>query len=172
MKATHFFIGLFAMALASCGGGDSPKPNKAAAPAQSMIEKEKPAEPTSQSTGEINIAGNDEMKYDKSVLKAKAGEEVTVVLTHSGKLPKAAMGHNFVLLKQGADMATFATKAMTAAENDYIPEGTDEVIAHTKTIGGGETTSVTFIAPAAGTYQFLCTFPGHYAMMNGEFIVE
>jgi azurin len=80
------------------------------------------------------------------------------------------MGHNFVLLKKGVDLQQFALRAMNAAETAYIPAG-DEVIAHTKVIGGGEATSVTFDAPEPGTYQFLCTFPGHFAMMQGKFIV-
>jgi azurin len=39
-------------------------------------------------------------------------------------------------------------------------------------IGGGESDTITFDAPEAGTYVFLCTFPGHYQVMRGEFIVE
>ncbi|MEM6771051.1 MAG: plastocyanin/azurin family copper-binding protein, partial [Bacteroidota bacterium] len=27
-------------------------------------------------------------------------------------------------------------------------------------------------APAAGEYDFICTFPGHYGVMKGKFIVE
>ncbi|HRN94472.1 MAG TPA: plastocyanin/azurin family copper-binding protein, partial [Chitinophagales bacterium] len=87
--------------------------------------------------------------------------------------PVAAMGHNFVLLAQGTDLAKFATAAVAAKDNDYIPADlASSVIAHTKTIGGGETTEVEFPAPAAGTYDFLCSFPGHSAMMKGKFIVE
>ena len=43
---------------------------------------------------------------------------------------------------------------------------------HTKTIGGGESTSVTFptsILKKGGAYQYLCTFPGHNALMHGSF---
>ena len=39
-------------------------------------------------------------------------------------------------------------------------------------IGGGQTTSITFTAPAAGTYDFICSFPGHSGLMKGKFIVE
>ena len=46
------------------------------------------------------------------------------------------------------------------------------IIAATKLLGGGETDTVIFDAPAAGTYEFLCSFPGHYAIMKGKFIVE
>jgi len=46
------------------------------------------------------------------------------------------------------------------------------VLAHTKTIGGGESASVTFptsILKKGGAYQYLCTFPGHNALMHGTF---
>jgi azurin len=43
------------------------------------------------------------------------------------------------------------------------------VIAHTPMAKPGETTEVTFTAPAAGTYPFICTVPGHYMLMKGVF---
>ena len=173
MKLKHLFIGLLAVTLASCGGSEAPKTETA--PAESMIETEAPAETPAEEVDEnavvLEIAGDDAMKFDKKELRVKEGQEVTVVLTHTGKMAKAAMGHNFVVLAAGTDMAEYATEAMQSPDTDYVIEG-DQVIAHTSTIGGGETTKVTFTAPAAGTYKFLCTFPGHYAMMNGDFIVE
>ena len=39
-------------------------------------------------------------------------------------------------------------------------------------IGGGESVTIEFDAPEAGTYDFLCTFPAHFAMMKGKFIVK
>lgn len=119
----------------------------------------------------LELAGNDQMKFDKSELKVKAGQKVTLNFKHTGKMSKDVMGHNFVLLKQGTDLADFATKAVKAKDNDYIPAG-DEVIVHTKVLGGGENTSITFDAPEKGTYDFICSFPGHYSMMKGKFIVE
>lgn len=122
---------------------------------------------------ELEISGDDQMKYDKTELKVNAGQKVKLTLIHVGKMPKDAMGHNWVLLNQGADLAAFAAEAIKAKDNDYIPAGKEgDIIAHTKTIGGGETTSIEFDAPAAGTYEFLCSFPGHSGMMKGHFIVE
>ncbi len=118
----------------------------------------------------IVINSNDQMRFDKSEIRVKAGEKIKLTLNHTGKLPKNAMGHNFVLLEKGVDMADFAMKAMNAKDNQYIPA--KGVIAHTKLIGGGESTTIEFTAPAKGTYEFLCSFPGHYAMMKGKFIVE
>ncbi len=123
----------------------------------------------------VNVAltGNDMMQYDKNEIKVKAGQEVTLTLRHVGKLDKKVMGHNFVLLMQGVNMQEFGIKASEAGEaTDWIPEDGKEVIAHTKMLGGGESTSITFTAPAAGTYDYICSFPGHVAMMKGKFIVE
>lgn len=89
-------------------------------------------------------------------------------------MPVSAMGHNFVLLKQGVDLRAFGNASAQSKAPDYdIPtELLSNIIAHTKMIGGGESVSIKFVAPAKGTYQFLCTFPGHYGMMKGLFIVE
>lgn len=117
------------------------------------------------------INSDDLMRFDQGELRVKAGATVELTLNHTGQLPKTAMGHNVVILKPGTDIATFAQSAAAASENEYIPEG-DDVIVHTALIGGGESTSITFEAPAAGTYDFICSFPGHYALMQGKFIVE
>ena len=121
---------------------------------------------------ELVLSSNDLMAYDKTELRVKAGKKVTLTLIHTGKMAKTAMGHNFVLLKQGTDVADFATEAVQSRENDFIPESGDAIIAYTKLIGGGESTTITFDAPAPGTYDYICSFPGHYGVMRGKFIVE
>ncbi len=121
---------------------------------------------------QVNLTGNDMMQFNLNEIRVKAGETVKLTLTHVGQLPENAMGHNFVLLQQGTDIVDFATKAASASSNDYIPEGTENVIVSTEMIGGGEVTSIEFTAPEAGTYDFICSFPGHYVQMQGKFIVE
>jgi azurin len=77
-----------------------------------------------------------------------------------------------VFLNKGVKRSTFASKAAGSKENDYIPEGTTDVLAYTKMLGGGETTTIEFTAPEAGTYDYICSFPAHFAMMKGKLIVE
>lgn len=50
----------------------------------------------------------------------------------------------------------------------------DQVLFHTEMVGGGETTEVTFTAPdEPGEYEYLCSFPGHYAAgMKGFLVVK
>ncbi len=124
------------------------------------------------SVANLVISADDAMKYDKNELKVKAGQRVKLTLRHTGKMDINVMGHNVVILKQGTNTADFAAKAAVSRDNDYIPEGTDAVIAHTKMIGGGQVTTIEFDAPAVGTYDFICSFPAHFALMQGKFIVE
>lgn len=120
----------------------------------------------------IVITANDFMKYNLNEIRAKSGQKVKLTLRHIGTQEVRVMGHNVVILKQGVDIAKFAAKAASAKDNDYIPVDTDEVIANTKMIGGKQTTSIEFTAPEPGTYDFICSFPAHFAMMKGKFIVE
>jgi len=122
----------------------------------------------------VQINATDQMKYDVVAIDATVGEKVTVTLTNTGMLPKAAMAHNFVLLKAGTDVAAFASAAMTHPENGYIaPDMADKVIVSSKLLGPGESDTVSFIAPAAGVYDYICTFPGHaLAGMRGTLTVK
>jgi azurin len=125
-------------------------------------------------TKTVTIHTSDTMKYDVTDIEATAGQKVTVTLINAGTIPKAAMAHNFVLLKAGSDVTVFATAALTHQDTDYMPpELAGEVIVATKLLGPGESDTVTFTAPAAGVYDYLCTFPGHaMAGMRGTLTVK
>src|SRR3546814_4230199 len=80
----------------------------------------------------------------KEIVVDKTCTEFTINLQHTGKLPKAAMGHNVVVTKE-ADKQGAATDGMAAGlDNDYVKPDDARVIAHTPVIGGGESTSVKF----------------------------
>jgi len=120
---------------------------------------------------QLDISGNDQMQYDKATLTVPAScKEVTLTLHHTGKLPREAMGHNWVLVN-AADFNAVANAGLGAGlANDYVAPGDKRVLAHTKTIGGGQTTSVTFptsLLKPGGDYRYLCSFPGHNALMRG-----
>ena len=156
---------LFGLVLLVYSCGNEPKQEKFS------YERVKVEEKTNNNENSLVINSNDQMLFDKSILKAKAGEEVNLILNHTGKIGKEFMGHNFVLLKNDVDVDDFAQAAMLAKENEYIPDG-DDTIAYTSMIGGGESDQISFTVNNPGTYVFLCTFPGHYQIMRGEFIVE
>jgi azurin len=123
---------------------------------------------------QIHIQANDQMKFDVASIDAAPGQKIRVTLVNTGTLPKAAMAHNFILLKAGTDVSAFAAAAMTHPETGYVPpEMADKVIVATKMLGPGESDTVSFTAPAAGTYDYICSFPGHaLAGMRGTLIVK
>jgi azurin len=123
----------------------------------------------------LEISGSDMMQYDKKELKvAKDCTQVELTLTHSGKLPATAMGHNWVLVK-GSDAGAVASAGLSAGPtNNYVDPTDKRVIAHTKLVGGGESSSVTFPVSAlkAGeSYTYECTFPGHNGIMTGKLTI-
>ena len=88
------------------------------------------------------------MTYDKNKFAGNSGKNIGLTLNHKGKVSKEFMGHNFVLLKKGVNVDEYAKKAVLAKSNDYIPNS-DETIAYTKMLGGGESTTISFSAPEA-----------------------
>lgn len=130
----------------------------------------------------IELTGNDQMQYDKTALTVPAGATVTINLKNIGSMPKESMAHNFVLLVSGVTAMDFGGACAQPdsganADNGYFPtkqELVDQVVAHTDgQAGPGETVSVTFTAPeTAGTHEYVCTFPGHFAVMRGVLTVQ
>ena len=125
-----------------------------------------------QDTIKITVNSNDKMQYDLSEIDVYEGQTVVLTLNHTGTMPMASMGHNFVLLKMGTDIDAFEEKAGKAMKDGYIPSDKSDIIANTVLLGGGESDTITFTAPAVGTYDFLCSFPGHYSVMKGKFNVK
>ena len=136
----------------------------------------KPAEAAADGACKAVAKGDDGMKFDIKEIKINKAScpEFTVEVDHIGKLPAAAMGHNVVITKT-ADVDAVAKEGAGAAATNYVKDGDERVIAHTKVVGGGEKDSVTFKTDkleAGGDYDFFCSFPGHYAVMRGKVVVE
>ena len=115
------------------------------------------------------------MKYNITLVEARPGEPLRLVLSNVGNVPKDVMGHNFVLLRKGTDIAAFAQKAANDKASNYLPASVmDQVIVSIKQLGPHESAAVDFNAPTEpGTYDYLCTFPGHYMIgMRGELVVK
>lgn len=124
----------------------------------------------------VAISGNDLMQFSLKEFEVKGGEEVELEFKNAGTLPKIAMGHNLVILKEGVSAIAFGGKAMQAGANatNALPDSVKgDVLAFTKLLGPGEVEVVKFTAPKKpGIHQFVCTFPGHYAMMRGVMVVK
>ena len=124
----------------------------------------------------VSISGNDQMQFSVKEFEVKAGEQVELEFKNEGTLPKIAMGHNLVILKEGVSAIAFGGKAMQAGANatNALPDAVKgDVLAYTKLLGPGESEIIKFKAPEKpGLLQFVCTFPGHYAMMRGVMVVK
>ena len=125
---------------------------------------------------EVVITGNDTMQFDVKNFEEKAGAKVKLTLKNVGKIPKIAMGHNLVVLKKGITAVAFGQKALGAGASatNALPESLmGDVIAATKLLGPAESETIEFTAPKeAGSYEYVCTFPGHFALMRGTMMVK
>lgn len=123
-------------------------------------------------SNDIVVEGNDLMQFDKNLLRVKAGETVKITFKNVGELPKESMGHNLIVLKSGTDVTAFGGEAIKAVSNDYIPATfASSIVAHTKLLGPGESDVIEFVLEP-GVYPYLCSFPGHYGIMQGQIVAE
>lgn len=112
------------------------------------------------------------MKFDLESFKVKAGDKITLEVDNLD-----GMQHNLLIAKPGTlEKVGAAADAMLrdpkASEKFYIP-AIPEVLFATKMIGPQELYTLSFTAPSTpGKYPFVCTFPGHWRMMNGIMVVE
>ena len=194
MKSRHILTAsVLAIALAACGNSPAPEaPAADAAPVEPAATTEPapveaapaPAEAApAATTGSkpavvadcaTTIEGNDAMQYNADSITIPAScSQFTVNLKHVGKLAVNVMGHNFVVAKE-ADMAGINADGMAVAP-EHLKDGDARVVAQTKMIGGGESASVTFDVAKikdGGPYKFFCSFPGHFALMQGSLQVQ
>ncbi|HLS29943.1 MAG TPA: plastocyanin/azurin family copper-binding protein [Flavobacteriaceae bacterium] len=123
----------------------------------------------------IEIKGQNNMTYDKTEIVVKPGERITIRLTTVTDYKPRQMSHNWVLLKQTADVQSFVAASEKSAIEDFVaPNMRDQVYAYTSMAAGGETVEVTFTAPERPSkYMYVCTFPGHFfAGMMGTLTVK
>jgi len=159
-----------ALVLTACGKKDeSSAATPSSAPATAA------AAPAAPAVAVLELTANDAMKFSVTRFEVTAGQDVKLVFTNMGTMPKVAMGHNVVVLKKGTDVKAFADAAVAAAATDYIPAGkADQIIAHTKMLGPKQTDEITFKAPTEpGEYPFVCSFPAHFLSgMKGVMVVK
>ncbi|WKY57048.1 azurin [Vibrio sp. SNU_ST1] len=122
---------------------------------------------------EVSIDASDQMKFSTDILSVPSScKEVKVTLNHTGSLPAQSMGHNIVITDTALFQAVGIDGMSAGIDNNYVKPNDNRVYAFTRIIGGGESTSVTFSTEkmkAGGDYSFICSFPGHWAIMRGKF---
>ena len=106
-----------------------------------------------------------------SIVRA-AGETIRLTFVNPDVVP-----HNWALLKPGSlqrvgELANQLVADPEVASRHYIPTSPD-VLSYTDIVPAGERVTIYFRAPLQrGRYPYLCTFPGHWMVMNGQMIVE
>jgi azurin len=137
--------------IAACGGSTAPT---------------QAAQPGGPVTLDIGSKG-EELMYDKDKLQAPAGSKITVNFKNNS----TSLSHNWVLVKPGTQDSVSAAGITAGEAKGYIPDDPN-IIAHTSLTKPGETSSVTFDAPPAGDYPYICTFPGHSVLMKGTLTIQ
>jgi azurin len=94
---------------------------------------------------------------------------VTVTLINENKA--AGMLHNWVLVNLGSGQEVATAAIAAGPDKEYIPENAN-VLAYSKMLNPEETTTFEFTAPTAGSYNYICTYPGHFPKMVGKLVVE
>lgn len=163
-----FLVLIFAVTFVACGGSSSDSETTTPSETEETTEASSGSESVELT---VRPAG-EEMKYAVDTLTVAAGAEVTLILENTATLP--IMVHNVVILttNNDEDVNRVGMAAIAAGEeNGYLPED-EAILAATPMAQPGETVSVTFTAPSEpGTLRFICTYPGHYALMQGVLVV-
>lgn len=120
----------------------------------------------------VNIEAGKNLSFSPRTLRASPGEPIRLTFSNPDVVP-----HNWVLIRQGTlttfgDLVNKVIAQPDAVVRHYVPKSSD-VLAYTDIVSPGEQFSIEFQAPERpGRYPFLCTFPGHWMVMNGELLVE
>lgn len=117
-------------------------------------------------TLELNTVSQ-KMAYDKTLLQATAGQKIEIVLTNRDEMP-----HNLVLIEAGS-LESFGKlvdeflQNPDAAAMEYVPKSR-YILGATDMLDPGEKGRIQITLPdEPGDYPFICTFPGHWRMMQG-----
>jgi azurin/sugar phosphate isomerase/epimerase len=144
--------------------------------AQIGLEAPKPSKPNPWAKGEagreIIIEAALGLQFVQKQLTAKAGEKLTLIFKNPDVVP-----HNWLLAKPGSleKLGALCNLMITdpkGLEKHYVPDS-PEVLVYTDMTNPQGTFTIHFTAPEKpGSYPYLCTFPGHWMIMNGQLKVE
>jgi azurin len=120
----------------------------------------------------IQLSAGKNLSYSTNTLKVRAGEALKLTFSNPDVVP-----HNWALARPGTlpkvgDLVNRLIAEPDAASRQYIPR-TEDILVYTDIVDPGTDVSIFFHAPKEkGRYPYLCTFPGHWMVMNGVLTVE
>lgn len=121
---------------------------------------------------EIIVEAGSGLNFMQKKLTAKAGERLTLCFKNPDVLP-----HNWLLARPGSlqrlgEKCDLMITDPQGLAKHYVPDS-DDVIAYTDIVNAKGEFKIHFTAPSEpGQYPYLCTFPGHWMIMNGVMQVE
>ena len=107
------------------------------------------------------------MKFEQKSFTVKAGSTVEIEFTNTD-----FMQHNLLILQKGSmekvgSAADKMAQDPKGAEKQYVPDMA-EVLFHTPMVNPEATFKLRFKVPdLTGDYPYICSFPGHWRIMNG-----
>jgi azurin len=109
----------------------------------------------------------DVMKFDKELITATAGTTIRLVLQNPD-----FMQHNLVLIRpKTTDKVGAAADKLAqdpnGAKMNYVPKMPEVIVATPLINPGGRYTLTIKLPDTPGDYPYVCTFPGHWRIMNG-----
>ncbi|MBC8352298.1 MAG: heme-binding domain-containing protein [Planctomycetes bacterium] len=120
----------------------------------------------------ITIETGSNLSYKTREIRVRAGESIALTLSNPDVVP-----HNLALIKPGTlqrvgGLANRLIADPDAVVRQYIPD-TSDILFYTDVVLPRADFTIYFRAPEQpGRYPYLCTFPGHWLVMNGEMVVE
>ena len=104
-----------------------------------------------------------QLKYNLNNFSVKAGSKVKITFLNPDVIP-----HNLLIGEPGS-RAEIGNQAIAMGADAVKKAPKNSKILHgTKMLEAGQKETLEFTAPSKpGDYEFICTFPGHWAVMNG-----
>jgi azurin len=167
MKILSIFTIASMLFLASCGGAEKKEEAKTTDTVSTSSESATPGI----ANITVKVTGNTmaDMAYEPTSLTVKAGDRVTLTLENTNTME--GMLHNIVLVKLGSGQEVATAGISAGMEKNYVPENSN-VLAASGLAKPNETIKLEFVAPATGSYNYICTYPGHFPKMIGKLYVE
>ena len=112
-----------------------------------------------------------DLSYDVTEIRARAGATITIRYDNT----QSEMPHNLVFVYGEGDIYPVGMAALRAQQHEYIPvddEAFSKIFGYTRLARPGEVAYVTVTVPPPGSYPYICTYPGHFTMMQGRLISQ
>jgi len=147
----------------------SPYPSSASPSTPISPKPKAPPPPIDADTRVIDIQSTGiALTYNVTEIRMKAGERIVMRYDNASD-----MAHNIVVVKSEADINPVGLAGIMAQSTEFIPKSeSSRILAYSSLANPGDTVYVDFTAPSPGVYPYICTFSGHFTMMQGRIIVE